>query len=100
MTDALAPSLLGPLGGAAAPATTGTAGGGGDFGAAIAGAVDNLQALQATSDALAVRAVTGDLDDVHDYTIASAQSSMAFELTAAIRNKAVDAFTEIMRMQA
>lgn len=72
----------------------------GVFGADLAGAVDQLQALQSQSDALAVQAVTGDLDDVHDYTIAATQSAVALELTAALRNKAVDAFTEIMRMQA
>lgn len=65
-----------------------------------AGVVDNLQAMQSTSDALAIKAVTGDLDDVHDYMIASSQASVMLELTAAVRNKAVEAFTEIMRMQA
>lgn len=66
----------------------------------LAGAIDSLQAAQSRSDALAVRAVTGDLDDVHDYTIASTQAAVALELTVAVRNKAVEAFTEIMRMQA
>lgn len=66
----------------------------------FANAIDSLQAMQAETDALAVQAVTGDLDDVHDYTIASARSGVALELTAAVRNKAIDAFTEIMRMQA
>ena len=67
--------------------------------AGVLGSVEQLQQLQSTSNELAVKAVTGDLDDVHDYTIASAQSSLALELTAAVRNKAVEAFTEIMRMQ-
>ena len=62
--------------------------------------IDNLQQLQSTTNDLAVKAVTGDLDDVHDYTIAAAESSTALELTAAVRNKAVEAFSEIMRMQA
>jgi flagellar hook-basal body complex protein FliE len=31
--------------------------------------------------------------------IASSESSVATELTVAVRNKAVEAFTEIMRMQ-
>lgn len=79
--------------------TTGTAGADGGFAAAL-GAIDNVQQLQSTSNALAVQAVTGDLDDVHDYTVASSEAKLALELTAAVRNKAVDAFTEIMRMQA
>jgi len=61
--------------------------------------IDNLQQLQSTTNDLAVKAVTGDLDDVHDYTIAAAEASTAIELTAAVRNKAVEAFNEIMRMQ-
>jgi len=68
--------------------------------ASVLGGVDSLQQLQSTSNDLAVKAVTGDLDDVHDYTIAAAKASTALELTAAVRNKAVEAFTEIMRMQA
>jgi flagellar hook-basal body complex protein FliE len=72
----------------------------GQFGIDLAGAVENLQALQSRASALGIRAVTGDLDDIHDYTIASSQAAVTLELTAAIRNKAVEAFTEIMRMQA
>lgn len=68
--------------------------------ASVLGSIEHLQDLQSTSSSLAVQAVTGDLDDIHDYTIASAEASTALELTAAVRNKAVEAFTEIMRMQA
>jgi flagellar hook-basal body complex protein FliE len=83
-----------------AGATTGTTGAGdGGFASALS-AVDHVTALQSKSNALAVQAVTGDLDDVHDYTVASSEAKLALELTAAVRNKAVDAFTEIMRMQA
>lgn len=80
--------------------TSATSGASGVFGTSLAGAIDNLQAMQSTSDQLAVKAVTGDLDDIHDYTIAASQASVTLELTAALRNKAVEAFTEIMRMQA
>jgi flagellar hook-basal body complex protein FliE len=70
------------------------------FGATLASAVENLSATQATADDLAVKAVTGSLEDVHDYTVAATEAAVTLELTAAVRNKAVDAFTEIMRMQA
>ena len=88
--------------GAVAPTAgpTGTPGSEAAFGAALAGSIDSLQQAQSTSNDLAIKAVTGDLDDVHDYTVASSQAKVALELTAAVRNKAVEAFTEIMRMQA
>lgn len=70
------------------------------FADVLGGAVDSTQQLQATSNELAVAAVTGDLEDVHRATIASTRAQTTLELVAAVRNKAVDAFTEIMRMQA
>lgn len=77
----------------------GSAGNGAAF-ADVLGGIDQLQAMQATAGDLAVQAVTGRLDDVHDYTIAATQASLAVELTAAVRNKCVEAFNEIMRMPA
>lgn len=79
----------------ATSATSGT-----DFGSALAGAVDNLQQLQSTSDSLAVKAVTGDLNDIHQATIAATRAQVTMEVVAAVRNKGVEAFNEIMRMQA
>jgi flagellar hook-basal body complex protein FliE len=79
-------------------ATSGTSGSG--FASAMTGAVDELQQLQSTSNDLAIKAVTGDLDDIHNATIASTRAQVTLELVAAVRNKGVDAFNEIMRMQA
>ena len=93
---AVSPSYLSGLYGAGAPSAAGSA----NAFASIASGIDSLQAAQANTDKLAVAAVTGDLDDVHDYTIAAAQSAIALELTATLRNKAVEAFQEIMRMNA
>lgn len=85
--------------------TAGTAGiagaaGGNGFATALSGAVDNLQSLQSTSNQLAVSAVTGNLDDIHKATIAATRAQITLELVATVRNKGVDAFNEIMRMQA
>ncbi len=68
------------------------------FGDMLSQGLDQLQGLQNTSDSLAVQAATGDLKDVHDYMIASTEASVATELTVTLRNKAVEAFNEIMRM--
>ncbi|WP_104178627.1 flagellar hook-basal body complex protein FliE [Cryobacterium sp. Y50] len=78
--------------------TTATDGAG--FGNALSGAVDNLQGLSSASNELSIQAVNGSLDDIHTATIASTRAQLTMELVAAIRNKGVDAFNEIMRMQA
>jgi flagellar hook-basal body complex protein FliE len=70
------------------------------FANSITGAIDELRSLQSDSDALKVAAVTGDLDDIHSAMIASSRAAVTLELVAAVRNKGVDAFNEIMRMQA
>ena len=71
----------------------------GDFGNVLTQSLERLDELRSTSSEMAVQAATGDLQDVHDYMIASTEASVATELTVAVRNKAVEAFTEIMRMQ-
>lgn len=69
------------------------------FGTMLAAKLDQLGSLHKRTDDLAVKAATGDLQDVHEYTIAAAESGVATQLTVAVRNKAVESFNEIMRMQ-
>jgi flagellar hook-basal body complex protein FliE len=71
----------------------------GGFGDMVVGAMENLDALHGTADSLAIQAATGDLADVHEYTIAATQAELATQLTVAVRDKAVEAFNDIMRMQ-
>lgn len=73
---------------------------GSGFAASLTGAVNNVQQLQSTSNDLAVQAVTGDLTDIHKATLAASRAQVTLELVSTIRNKGVDAFNEIMRMQA
>ena len=86
--------------GALVPSITATRGDDSAFATSLTGAVDELRALQSEADALKVAAVTGDLDDIHNAMIASSRAAVTLELVAAVRNKGVDAFNEIMRMQA
>ena len=73
--------------------------GAGGFGDMVAQALQNVQATHTNADQLAQAASTGTATDVSDYMIAATQANLATELTVAVRNKAVEAFTEIMRMQ-
>lgn len=72
--------------------------GGDAFSSILASSFDQLAATQKTSDGLAAQAATGDLKDVHDYMIARNEASLATEMVVGIKNAAVSAFNEIMRM--
>jgi len=90
---------------AGADALTGTTGagaagqaGGADFASMLSQGMESLQGLHSTADSLALKASTGDLNALHDYTIAATEASVATQLTTAVRNKALESFNEIMRM--
>jgi flagellar hook-basal body complex protein FliE len=83
---------------AASASTTSTAASGQNFATTLTNGLDSLQGLQNKADSLAVQAATGQLTDVHQFTIAATQAQLATELTVAIRNKAVEAFNDIMKM--
>ncbi len=68
------------------------------FGDLVLDGLDRLEAVQDKSDQLAVQAATGDLQDIHDYTLAATEASVTTQLTVAVRNRALEAFNEIMRM--
>jgi flagellar hook-basal body complex protein FliE len=71
-----------------------------DFAGMLADGLQNVQGLQNRADDLAVQVADGTLSDPAQYTMASTEAALALQLTLAIRNKAVEAFQEIMRMQA
>jgi flagellar hook-basal body complex protein FliE len=81
----------------AAPAPSATSGV--DFGNLVLDGLDRLDGVQRTADQLAVQAATGNLANLHDYTIAATEAQVTTQMTVAVRNKAVEAFNEIMRMQ-
>lgn len=84
------------------PITTSTEVGGSDgvdFGRAVVNALENLQAQQAATDHLAEKAATGDLAAIEDYMVMATETQLATQLTVAVRNRAVESFNEIMRMQ-
>jgi flagellar hook-basal body complex protein FliE len=70
-----------------------------EFGSLVLDGLDRLEGLTDKSDHLAVQAATGKLENIHDYTIAASEASVASQLTVSLRNRAVEAFIEIMRMQ-
>jgi flagellar hook-basal body complex protein FliE len=83
------------------PGATRTGGGPNtDFAGVLAQGLQGVQASQANASELAVQVADGTLRDPAQYTMAAAEASLGLQLTMAIRNKALEAFQEIMRMQA
>lgn len=70
-----------------------------DFGQLLSNALDSLKGLHAQADELVKDLVTGKSVDLHDVMIAVEKASIALDLGLQLRNKAVEAYQEIMRMQ-
>ena len=66
---------------------------------AVKKAVTEVNRLQNQADDLAVKLATGDVEDVHEAMIAMQKAKLALEFTIQVRNKVVEAYQEIMRMQ-
>lgn len=62
--------------------------------------LESVQASQTKADTLAQQVADGTLKDPAQYTMAANEAALGLQLTLAVRNKAVEAFQEIMRMQA
>jgi flagellar hook-basal body complex protein FliE len=71
---------------------------GGDFGSLLSQGLSGLQGMHHQTESLALQAATGDLNAIHDYTIQATETQVATQLTTAVRNKALESFNEIMRM--
>ena len=74
------------------------ASGGSSFGQMLQSALGQVSALQDHSASMTQAFARGQISDVHSVMIASEQATMALQLTTQIRNKAVDAYQEIMRI--
>ncbi len=62
-------------------------------------AVDEVNTLQQQADEMKTKLVTGDVDDIAQVMIAAEKANLAFQLTVQIRNKVLEAYQEVMRMQ-
>lgn len=61
--------------------------------------VGNVNELQAQADQAIQKMVTGESKGLHEVMIAMEKSSISFQFLTQVRNKAVEAYHEIMRMQ-
>ena len=69
------------------------------FGTMMKKAIGEVNNLQSQADDLAVKLASGEGEDVHRAMIAMQKAKLALDLTITVRNKVVEAYQEVMRMQ-
>lgn len=69
------------------------------FTRAITDALASVGQAEGAVTSAAEAAAVGDLESVSDFMIASAEAQLTTEITVAVRDRAISAFNDIMRMQ-
>jgi flagellar hook-basal body complex protein FliE len=72
---------------------------GGAFQQILGQAIDKTVQAQNSADEEIKKFLVGDGEDLHSVMIAQQKADLAFQMTLSVRNKLVDAYQEIMRMQ-
>ena len=80
---------------------TETSGGsqGSDFSSILSKSMQDYVDLENSSDQDTLNLLTGNTDDLASTMVSSEKTQLALELTVQVRNKAIDAYKEIMNMQ-
>lgn len=83
----------------AAAKTASTQEEGSDFASVLAKALEEYREVDNNGDYASLDLLTGDVDDLSAALITTEKAEIALNLTVAIRNKAVEAYKEVMGMQ-
>jgi flagellar hook-basal body complex protein FliE len=93
MSPITAPSLALP---ASLPAISGE---GAEFSQVLNRAIDRVEAARAGANTRIQSFLSGENVDLHEVAIATQQAELSLELFQQVRNKVVQAYQEVMRMQ-
>lgn len=69
------------------------------FSSVLKDAIDHSESLNTQSNEDLLNLLSGNTDDLSGLMVDSQKAEVAVSLTAAIRNKAMDAYKEVMEMQ-
>ncbi|MFZ1129696.1 MAG: flagellar hook-basal body complex protein FliE [Terriglobales bacterium] len=81
------------------PTTPSSSGTGGGFGDTLKDAIRQVNDLSDNSDQKVTELVQGDRQDVHNVMIAVEKADIAFQLMMQVRNKIVNAYQEVSKLQ-
>ena len=71
----------------------------GGFGQSLSQAIQSLQQLQSTADLKSTQLAAGEQIELHDVLLAADRASLGMQLAVQVRNKLVEAYQDVMRMQ-
>jgi flagellar hook-basal body complex protein FliE len=89
------PSLQEPF---SSPAS-GSGEGEGSFGSALKTAINQVEDMHSSAEEQVSSLLKGDRSDVHNVMIAVEKADIAFQMMMQVRNKIVNAYQEVSRMQ-
>ena len=71
----------------------------GEFQKVLTGTISSLENLNNTAADSVQKFLSGENDELHTTILATQKAELAFELGLQVRNKVVDAYQEVMKMQ-
>ena len=71
----------------------------GDFQDTLEYAMDRVDRAHKDAEAELTSFVTGETDDLHEVMISMNQAKLSFQMMVEVRNKMLDTYQELMRMQ-
>ena len=71
----------------------------GSFQSVFADAINQVQEVQQNANTSVTKFLSGENEEIHHVALATQQSELAFEMFMQVRNKVVQAYQEVMRMQ-
>jgi flagellar hook-basal body complex protein FliE len=71
----------------------------GAFQGILQGAINQVENSRVQAEQMARDFITGDTGELHSVALATQRAELEFDLLLQIRNKAVSAYQEVMRMQ-
>ncbi|MCU9612108.1 flagellar hook-basal body complex protein FliE [Caldibacillus lycopersici] len=70
-----------------------------NFSSFLKNAIEDVNKAQVNSDVMTEKLAKGENVELHDVMIASQKASITLQATLEVRNKVVEAYQEVMRMQ-
>lgn len=81
------------------PSSGGAAGSSDAFSSVLSNTISNLQTLQSRAGDAAQKFMSGENEELHTVALAGQQAELAFDLGLQVRNKVINAYQEVMKMQ-